>query len=140
VEPEKSADVVVLRWEGARPPFPEETADVVAVATVGEVLSEGPQTVLGLRIGRLLKGTFAPTAVVSGENIPSVTCRLSSEQVSLPDYCHAGTRVVIFVQGSPAAGWKLLNMRELPREGEDRLVQELERNLRQHGKKPHLAW
>jgi hypothetical protein len=144
--PEQSAAVVVLRWEGAQSPFPEETADVVAVATVGEVLSEGRQKVLGLKVGRLLKGTFAPKAVVSGETIPSFACCLSCSQASLPDYCHAGTKVVVFVQGSPAAGWKLLNMRELPAEREDRLVHELERNLqlernlRQHGKKLHLAW
>jgi hypothetical protein len=136
----KPGDTVVLRWEGAPSPFPEETADVVAVATVGEALSEGNEKVLGLKIGRLLKGTFAPTAVVSGENIPSLACCVSSEQASLPDYCHEGTKVVVFVQGSPAAGWKLLNIRELPGEREDRLVQELERSLRQHGKKLHLAW
>jgi hypothetical protein len=138
--PEKSADIVVLRWEGAPSPLPEETADVVAVATVGETLSEGKEKVLGLKIGRLLKGTFAPTAVVSGENVPSFTYNISSEQASLPVCCQEGTKVVVFVQGSPAAGWKLLNIRELPGEREDRLVHELERNLRQHGKKMHLAW
>jgi len=139
-EPDPRNEVVVLRWEGSHAAFPEDAADVVAVATMGEAVAGEPENVLGLKISRVLKGTLAAASTSSPRETPSFCCCLPSAPAPVPLFCREGARVVVFLKRSPAAGWKLVDIQELTGESEARL----ERDLGLHGKgkrqKVHLAW
>jgi hypothetical protein len=139
-QPQDSAELVVLPWDAGAPPVSEAAADVVALATVGKALPHGQDNVIGLNIGRLLKGRFALPQNDTPNEIPTFCCRNAAEPAPLPDFCREGAKVVVFLKGSQAVGWKLLEIRELPGESEGRLVQELEKHIQEQRKKMGLAW